>query len=320
VRRTRPAGGDSSRVERLQGLLGTRTGRALRFGVVVAVGFLGVSLVLRQARAAVDRLPGCRLGQAKPVFLDLPRWVDDDMRARLEAPGVLDALRTRRGGRAPPPLQIFDPGVERAIADALSRHPMVQSVSEVEVRFPSEVRVRASIRAPVALVRTRVLTSAGAELRDVPVSGDGVVLPEVPYARFLAERRPVVVLGVRARFPGRHRRWDDTDEQVREAVEAARVANRLNEELLSHDVRVEGVDVSRFPATPRLRKQGEVILLLSDGRRVQWGRTERDLTGVEREDTYAVKRDRLLDVLDDPSLARAAELDVRVGRPRSTRE
>jgi hypothetical protein len=184
------------------------------------------------------------------------------------------------------------------------------------VRYPGEVRVRAEIRAPVALLRTQVPVRApGRDTRfdamDVPVSGDGVVLPEAPYRRFLAERRPVVVFGVRARFPGWHRRWDDTDEQVREAIEAARVANRLNDEILSHEVRVERVDVSGFPAPPRRRKQGEVVLFLSDGRRVQWGRTERDVGSAPREEPYAVKRDRLLELLDDPAAARRPELEVR---------
>jgi hypothetical protein len=265
-------------------------------------------------------MPTCRLERATPVFVDLPPWVDATMRARLEAPGVLDALlRRARGGRRAA-LALFDPGVERAIADAIAHHPMVRSVAEVEVRYPREVRVRAAIRSPVALVRTLAPPPGGGpvETRDVPVSSDGVVLPQAAYARFLAERRPVVVVGVRARFPGWHRRWDDSDEQVREAVEAARVANRLNEEILPHDLRIERVDVAAFPASPRRRREGEVVFHLSDGRRVQWGRTERDMASVPREDGYATKRDRLLELLDDPALARAPVLDVRL-EPRRRR-
>jgi hypothetical protein len=302
-----------SRSARLATVLGTRGGRALRVAMAASAALLVLTLVLRQARAAADRTPACRLELATPVFLDLPRWVDDDMRAMLEAPALL--ARLRAPGTPMPSLRLYDPAVERRIAQVLTRHPMVESVGEVEVRYPSEVRVRAGVRAPIALVRARVPRADGtAPEADVPIAPDGVVLPYAPYARFLAERRPVVVHGVRARNPGVARRWDDSDEQVREAIEAARVANRLNQELLlPHTVRVDAVDVSGFPAPPRKRRQGEVVFVLSDGRRVQWGRTERDLASVTREDGYEVKRDRLLDLIEEPRFSRRAELDVRVG-------
>jgi hypothetical protein len=311
VRKTRSD--PTSRPARLRAVLGTKKGRVLRIALVSSVGMLLLALVVRQARAAVDRMPGCRLEASRPVFLDLPRWVDEDMKKALEAPGLLGRLRVD-GGHVPP-LRLYDPGVERAIAHALTRHPMIQSVAEVEVRYPAEIRVRASVRAPAALFRTRVSSPGGEPaLADVPVAPDGVVLPFPPYARFLSERRPVVVLGVRARYPGLARRWDDSDEQVREAIESARVANRLNQELLlPHYVRIDAVDVSAFPAPPRRRKQGEIVFLLSDGRRVQWGRTERDLGSVTREDGYEVKRDRLLDLLEEPRSSGRRELDVRVG-------
>jgi hypothetical protein len=319
VPRAKPRPQPPSRGARLLEVYRSRTGRWLRALLVVSTAFLAISMVLRQARAAVDRLPGCRLDAARPVFLDLPPWVDEEMRARLEAPGLLEALR-RTGRTPPPPLRLFDPGVERAVAEALARHPMIQSVAEVEARYPSEVRVRATLRAPIAAFRTRVPgLGAEPETHDVPVAGDGVVLPEAPYARFLSERRPVVVVGIRARYPGLARRWDDSDEQVREAIEAARVANRLNQELLlPHDVRIESVDVSRFPAARGRRMQGEVVFRLSDGRVVQWGRTERDLSSVTNEQRYDTKRDRLVDLLEEPARP-GVELDVRRD-PRALRE
>ena len=110
----------------------------------------------------------------------------------------------------------------------------------------------------------------------------------------------------------RGRRWTDTKEQVAEGLAAARVANRLNEELIGLAApKVEAVDVAGFPATPRSRMKGEVVLMLSDGRTVQWGRTERDLTGVTREDPYDVKRDRLLDLLATRPVTDRRPLDVR---------
>jgi hypothetical protein len=311
----RSARDEPTSAERLGALYRSRTGRVLRTTLVASTALLATALVLRQARAAVDRLPGCRLGTARPAFLDLPAWVDEGMRARLEAPGILDALRRLPGGRPAPPVLVFDAGAEHLVAEAFARHPMVQSVSEVEIRFPREVRLRATLRAPVARFRADVSVANGrSETRDVPVASDGVALPEAPYARFLADRLSVTVLGVRARYPGPGRRWEDTDEQVREAIEAARVANRLNDELLLRDLRVAFVDVERFPAPPRRRRQGEVVFLLSDGRRLQWGRTERDAQAVPREDSYAVKRERLLDLVEEPRSAHPKELDVRFDR------
>jgi hypothetical protein len=149
-------------------------------------------------------------------------------------------------------------------------------------------------------------------LADVPVDATGVVLDPSTYSGFVATHDVVRVLGVRAACPAVGSPWLDSDEQVEEALAAARVANRLNAERASGRVpRVVAVDVGAFPAPPARRALGEVLLVLEDERIVQWGRTERDLAGAPHEDGYAAKRDRLVDLLALPELRGKRELDVR---------
>jgi hypothetical protein len=299
-------GGDSG-LDRLVAFSRTRLGRGLRAALLGAVVLLTLSVVLRQARAAVHRLPAYRLGSATVRFVDLPPWVDARMRAHLEGRRLLD----RVGGTAS--LGTFDPDVERRLKESLARHPMLQAVHEVELRFPAEIRVRADVRTPIALVRTRAAVPPRWQdaAVEVPVAIDGIVLEPDAYADFLAARRPVVVVGVRAAFPGLGRRFLDTKDQVAEALEAARVANRLNVELGPGAPRVEQIDVSQFPAEPRERVRGEIVFLLSNGWSVQWGRTERDLLSVSGESGYEEKKERLRDLLETLPPRSVHAVDVR---------
>jgi hypothetical protein len=156
--RTKQAATDAEESTLLRLLTFSRTtrGRVLRSTLLAALVLLVVSIVLRQARAAVDRLPTYRLGSATLRFVDLPPWVDARMRAQLEGRRSLDRIGSLAA------LRTFDPDVERRLKEALARHPMLQSVHEVDVRFPDEIRVRADVRTPIALVRIRgVGTRAG---------------------------------------------------------------------------------------------------------------------------------------------------------------
>jgi len=299
---------DLATLDRMRALLSTRTGRALRGALVGAVALLVASLVVRQARAAVHRMPAYRIQAKDLVFVDLPPIVDDRMKM-----GLVEAL-----GPVWPPVEqapcTYDAGLDRRLRQLLGAHPMVRDVLDVDVRYPTQVRVRATIRTPLARFRARATLASGkgTGLVDVPVDGDGVVLHPAVYAPFLADRRAVLVTGVEALCPGVGRRWLDSQEQVAEGLAAARVANLLNSELSSVSApKVEVVDVSGFPATPKQRARGEVVLGLSDGRRVQWGRTERNLSDVTREDPYEVKRDRLVDLLEARPVGDRRELDVR---------
>jgi hypothetical protein len=176
------------------------------------------------------------------------------------------------------------------------------------------VRVRATLRVPLALFRAKWPDRQPGSPSSVvlPLDADGVVLTPSTYAGFLMRHRAVLVTGVEATCPGIGRLWSDSKEQVAEGLSAVRVANRLNAEMIGLGApRIDVADVAGFPATPRTRMRGEVAFILSDGRVVQWGRTERDLTGVTREDGYEVKRDRLLDLLATRSINDRRQLDVR---------
>ena len=300
---------DSTAAERIHALFATPLGRTLKATLLGAFAFLLLSLVVRQARAAVHRIPTFRIDAGDVTFVDLPSFVDERMKSGLR--GALTDLWPEEGARLP---ALYDANLDRRLRELLSVHPMIREISDVDVRYPSEVRVRASIRAPQARFRARVGPDRNRQpiLVDVPVDQDAVVLDPDTYGPLLSERRFVLVTGVEAICPGIGRRWSDRLEQVAEGLEAARVANRLNEELtIPGAPRVEGVDVAAFPAQPKDRRRGEVVLRLSDGRKVQWGRTERDLGGVVREDAYDVKRNRLVDLLESRGSTDRRELDVR---------
>ena len=144
------------------------------------------------------------------------------------------------------------------------------------------------------------------------LSTDARRLDPYPYAGYLASLRvPLPVLSgvdrMNAPVPGLL--WDNLKEQVAEGLEAARVAERLGRDLDWKAARwVARIDVARFP-TRTGRPSGEVLLVLSDGTEVEWGRTERagnELFG--QEDTYDKKLPRLKAAL---SVAHPRRLDVR---------
>jgi hypothetical protein len=144
------------------------------------------------------------------------------------------------------------------------------------------------------------------------VDGDGVVLDPAAYAAFLARHPPIVVTGLRTACPGVGRRWLDREDQVAEALAAARVANRMNASLPSLGfARIESADVSNFTAAGTRRGPGEVRFALSDGRTVLWGRTERDLATVVGEEGFESKWRTLLALLETRSPREPGALDVR---------
>ncbi len=305
----------STTPERIHALLATPLGRALKATLLGALAFLVLSLVVRQARAAVHRIVAYRIDATDVSFVDLPSFVDERMRA-----GLLSAVTEFWPDDVAKLPALYDANLDRRLRELLSAHPMLREIEDVDVRYPSDVRVRASIRAPQARFHARVGTDrAGRSVFvDVPVDEEAFVLDPDTYGPMLADRHIVMVTGVEALCPAVGRRWSDRLEQVAEGLAAARVANLLNEELtIPGAPRVKGVDVAAFPAAPKDRRRGEVVLTLSDGRRVQWGRTERDLVGVVREDGYDAKRDRLVDLIEARGTADRRELDVRF--PPSTR-
>jgi|GEM_PF-2771681 len=300
----------SDPIARFLALLSSRLGRSLAWGLGLALTLLVCAVAVRQARVAVARMPAYRLGPEAVAFVDLPTHVDERMATALRE--GLAALWPKELVHRP---CTFDAALDRRLRELLAAHPMIREVLDVDVRFPAEVRVRATVRTPLACFKARwpeARRGEGPTYVALPVDNDGVVLEPHTYEPFLKQHRAVVVSGVEAVCPGVGRRWADSKEQVAEGLAAARVANRLNQELLGLAApKVDAVDVAGFPATSRSRMKGEVVLLLSDGRSVQWGRTERDLAGVTREDPYDVKRDRLLDLLATRPVADRRPLDVR---------
>lgn len=298
----------SDPLRRLAALFATRTGRALRVALVGSASLLVAAAAVRQARTVVNRMPLYRIGPEAVTFVDLPASADERMRADLAA-STRERWPVERVRRP----SLFDPALDRRVREILVANPMVRDVLDVDVRFPGDVRVRTTLRAPLARFVARWPDRRGGTTTvTLPVDGDAVVLHPDTYAGFLTEHRAVIVRGVEASCPGIGLRWADSKDQVAEGLAAARVANRLNEEFLGLGApKIEEVDVSGFPSTPRTRMKGEVVFVLSDGRTVQWGRTERDLSGVTREDGYETKRDRLTDLLSTRSVRDRRPLDVR---------
>jgi hypothetical protein len=280
--------------------MGTPVGRVLLRTLVGAAAFLVVVLVARQARAQAYRLKPYRLTAHSIRFADLPEWAD--------AP-ILRALGDPRHLRLS--VSVFDPAAEDRIREALAAHPMVREVRSVQVQYPDRAIARLRLRTPLA--RVEVGRPGGGAFEWI--SDDGHLLDPVPYRGWFRRVRTALplVVGVRARPPRLGEAWVDREEQVLEALEAARTAGRLWRDLNGR-ILVSTIDVARFPARPEERAEGEVRFQLADGRVVDWGRTDRDLAE-GGEDEYDLKLVRLRAHLDEPALKSSRKIDVRYRMP-----
>jgi hypothetical protein len=275
----------------------TPLGAGLMKTLLGAVLLLAVGGLVRQARQRAWRLPAYRLSAASVQFVGLPTWADPHLARELADPRHM-----------PLSVSVFDPDAEDRVRTAAAGHPMVKGVRAVEVRFPNRAEVRADLRIPAAYA---YVPASASRPGWVLLADDQHVLDPGPYASYLKRVRvPLpVVQGLRTRPPGPGLLWEDLDGQVAEALEAARVAARLYRDTTGRVI-VSHVDVSRFPARPEDRPRGEVRFHLADGRRVEWGRTERDpADGMEA--PYARKLTRLEAWLNDPALRDRPTIDVR---------
>ncbi|MHC5010347.1 MAG: cell division protein FtsQ/DivIB [Planctomycetota bacterium] len=292
---------------RLSAFATSRHGRVLVRCGAAAIALLVVALLLRQARAQAYRLDAYRLGPANVRFRALPRGQE----------AIFDrALRDPRWFRFS--VSVFDAGAEDRIREALCRHPLVEEVRSVTIRFPQVAEVRVSIRRPAAWFE--VPTAQGG-VGYVLVSADARVLDPAPYRRYLESVRvPLpVVAGVEARAPLlAGQAWNDLPEQVAEGLAAAEVAARLYRDFRG-ELLVSRIDVSQFPATAERRRDGEVRLALEDGTVIEWGRTERALAGVASEDLYETKRWRLETLLKEGGHRGGRRLEVRFRLPGEAR-
>jgi hypothetical protein len=281
---------------RSRALAGSPLGRFLVRAAAVAALLLVGGIVMRQARAQAYRLPDYLLTPESLAFEGLPPWAD----ARVEA-----ALRG--GDRIAFRVSVFDPAAEERVRAAVALHPLVRRVDEVRVRYPRRVSVRVTLRVPGCRVETPVKRADGRPYL-LLLSTDARRLDERCYEAYLASRPPLPVLTGLDRIgpPVEGVAWDNLKEQVAEGLAAATVAERLAHDLKFGSERyVARVDVARFPARGE-RKDGEVLLVLSDGTAVEWGRTERTRDGDE--DTYETKMRRLGSALRDAPRRR---VDVR---------
>lgn len=73
------------------------------------------------------------------------------------------------------PLNLFDPGFERKVREALAEVPGVARVNEVRRQWPNRYGISIRLYRPVAVVVWKK--------KMVPVTGKGVALPFAPYAR-----------------------------------------------------------------------------------------------------------------------------------------
>jgi len=284
-------------------LLTTGTGRWLVRGLGVAVVLLLSGVIVRQARARVWHLPAYRLGPNSVRYVDLPRALGPLLERSLGDPRWLRF-----------DVSVFDANAESKIRVVIARHPMVAAVREVEIQYPDRVLVRVKVREPAAWFHVR---DGRGRQGYVLVSTDACLLDPRSYAHY-RRRLPVPLPRVRGvsvlppKLPGQA--WQDIDEQVAEGISAARVAARLYRDF-NGTLIVKSIDVSRFPASPQRRRDGEVRFLLSGGAWVEWGRTERDLRDVAGEDSYEIKQWRLETELSRRGDRQGGKVDVRFRLP-----
>ncbi len=293
-------------LDRLRALAGTRLGRLLAVSLGGAALFLVVGGVVRQARAYAHGLPAYRLRASSIRFLDLPRRLGPLVASVLRDPRAFAGLD----------VSVFDPHAEDVVRDVVASHPMVESVKSVAIRYPHHADVRVALRSPAAWFRGRWVDGRRGWLL---LSADQHRL-DPSFYRYVFRRLPVPlpkVVGVEEYAPecaGQF--WGDLQERVAEGLAAADVARRLYADLGGR-IFIDRIDVSRFPARPELRHQGEVRLILDDGREVEWGRTARD--PVAGEDGYEVKLRRLEQELHRTQRLSGARIDVRYELPRERR-
>jgi len=277
-------------------LFASPLGRWLLRGLGLAVLVLVGGVVVRQARARAFRLQNYRLGPESLHYVGLHPGLGPEVEASLKQ--VRFAV------------SVFDADAETRVRQAVARHPLVGAVRSVEIRYPDRIDVSVVVRQPAAWFRTR---DASGRRGLLLVSTDGRLLDHESYAYYLDRPRSPLpeVEGVRAAPPKLYgQAWEDLPEQVAEGLSAARVAEWLYRDF-NGTLYVNRIDVSRFPAPPDRRRQGEVRLHLHDGTVVEWGRTDRDVDGAAGEDSYATKQARLETERARRGVRRAKRLDVR---------
>ena len=301
ARASKPAR-EESLIARFVELARSPRGHLLIRALLASGVLLGVSLVMREARAFSYGLKGYRIAPSRVKVVNIPRWLSADA-FRSEHPDQFSRFQ----------VSVYDRDAEAIVQSHLLQHPLVRHVDEIRIRYPRFADARVTFRVPVARVRFAAKTRSGKPaVMERYLSDDGCLLPSEPYERFVEHvGYPLpYVTGIRARpLPAPGKVWEDRHEQVAEAVAATRIA-KLVYELFAGRVTVHSIDVSRFPASVSQRHDGEVRLRIicpperRGGKRVirtvEWGRTDRARSRVQGEDDTRTKLHRLRRLLTQP--------------------
>lgn len=258
-------------MERMKAFLRSKTVWSLLAAVAL------VALAPRLQR----ELAGDRRFWADPAQLEIhaPAWGG--------RPVVEPAIRALR---ALGTISLFDDAFEERIATALRAYPGIASVDAVQRIWPRRYAVDVTLRRPYAVV------AQGA--RRVPVTTEGIVLPEGPYAE--VSRGLLEIVGVPGQPPAPGSAWRDP--RLVEGLGAlVQIAPHL-EELAP--LRIETVDVARAD-----NPMFGVLLRGAEGVTVRWGRPSAKVA----ENSVAAKVEMLREAALSPAKARGYELDVRFG-------
>ena len=247
--------------------LARRRSKALAAAVAAAALIAAGKLVWERVEPTVVSRERYLLPATAITVNPPPEWIVCDVASQVIQTAGLD----RR-------LSIMDDGFVKAIDNAFTLHPWVESVSRIEKSYPPAVKVELVYRRPIAVIETPL--AGGVEL--LPVDAHGIHLPasDVPLIRRNYLPRIMGVVGQ----PPLGQRWDDP--RVSGAVDlAARLADVW-----------DSLHLAEIVPSARPEVQGEQRYFVYDlvtqgGTRIVWGAAPE--AGAPGEADFVVKRQRL---------------------------
>lgn len=213
-------------------------------------GVIVVSALVAGGRAAgafVYDLPRFRIDADRLVIDNRPEWLNESAATEVN----------RKAFRAQA-FSIFDPALTQRIKEDYEKDPWVLGVESVAKRFPNHVRVRLSLREPLA----KVLQPTGSFLLD----RDGVVVEALPPESEGLYGRLPLLKGVATAPPWRGKKWEDP--AVKAAIDILDVLSRTD---FLDKLTVLEADVTNYEGRVD-RKESEIVLVLPKKVRILWGR------------------------------------------------
>jgi len=213
----------------------------------VLMGLVAVGLVVFGADRVGERVRSRGRFVIKPADLRLRRVQQiGDLQVEVEVSPI----------DLPAKVSALDRGVAGTLADGFGRHPWVEQVRSLAIRYPNRVKVSLTLRRPVVAVRVRDTYCW--------VDPAGVCLPGTLRRRRLDEAGLMYVEGARGPVPDAGQPWPDPG--VRAGAETAAV---LADDAKAFDITV--VDVSNINGRQDHRLS-EIVLLTARHTRILWGR------------------------------------------------